>query len=59
MDYFYTLFLRMLMWDCDYAIQRVNSSIARQQEELREREALKARLAAEIFNREHNLQERG
>lgn len=49
------LWFRLLLWDCDYAIQRVNTSLARQREELAERKARKEALKRRLFECEHQL----
>ena len=36
--------LRLMLWDCEFAIQRCSTAIARQREELREREDRKHEL---------------
>ena len=51
----YLFWLQLLLWDCDYAIQRVNASLARQRQELEEREARKLNLQVRIFECENGL----
>ena len=53
----YTKVLRARIWDCDYAIQRINTRLKDLREELEHRQAEQDKLETELFNHEHSLTE--